>query len=118
MSDSLITIGCLMAEVFEHESGEIRSSSEHAASFAYCQTTESESEKLIVTREMHQFGDAGYLPIAIARIDPNDPSQFIVCAIRDLSEGLQYALEHQGHDLIRSAFGCFTDEQHASKVWH
>ena len=116
MNESMITIGCLMAEVFEHDSGEITSASEGAVRLSYCPTTESETNKLIVTPQMRQLGDAGYLPIAIARIDSNDPSQFCVCAVRGLSEGLRFALEHQGCDLVRGAFGCLADGQDVPTV--
>lgn len=105
----MITIGCLMAEVFEHDSGEITSASEGDVRLIYCHTTESEANKLIVTPQMRQLGDAGYTPIAIARIDSNEPGQFCVCAVRGLSEGLRFALEHQGCDLIRGAFDCLVD---------
>ena len=56
-----------MAEVFEHDSGEITSASEGDVRLTYCHTTESETNMLIVTPQMRQLGDAGYLPIAIDR---------------------------------------------------
>jgi len=107
----MITIGCLMAEVCEHDSGEITSASEGDVRLTYCHTTESETNKLIVTPQMRELGDAGYLPIAIARIPSNDPSKFFLCAVSGLSEGLRSALEHQGCDLIRGAFARLTDSQ-------
>ena len=108
MTESMITIGCLMAEVFEQESGEITST--------YCHTTESETNKVIVTPQMRQLGDAGYLPIAIARIDSNDPSQFCVCAVRGISEGLRFAIEHQGCDLIHDALSSLAHGQNIPPV--
>lgn len=114
MNELMITFGCLMAEVFEHDSGEITSASEGEVRLTYCQTTESETNNLIVTPQMRQLGDAGYLPIAIARISSNDPSRFFLCAANGLSEGLRLALEHQGCDLIRGAFNCLVDGQDVS----
>lgn len=111
MNELMITFGCLMAEVFEHDSGEITSASEGDARLTYCHTTESEANMLIVTPQMRQLGDAGYLPIAIARIDPEDPSRFFLFSLNGLSEGLRVALENQGCDLIRGAFARLTDGQ-------
>ena len=111
VNESMITFGCLMAEVFEHDSGEITSASEGDVRLTYCHTTESEANKLIVSPQMHQLGDAGYLPIAIARISSNDPHSFYLFAVNGLSEGLRFALEHQGCDLIRGAFARLTDRQ-------
>lgn len=114
MTESMITIGCLMAEVCEHDSGEITSASEGDVRLTYCHTRESETNKLIVTPQMRQLGDAGYLPIAIARIDSNYPTQFFLRAVRGLLEGLRFALEHQGCELVRGAFGCLPDGQEVS----
>jgi hypothetical protein len=100
-----------MAEVFEHDSGEITSASEGDVRLTYCHTTESEANKLIVSPQMRQLGDAGYLPIAIVRIDPEDLSRFFLFSLNGLSEGLRFALEHQGCDLIRGAFARLTDRQ-------
>jgi hypothetical protein len=100
-----------MAEVFEHESGEITSASEGDVRLTYCHTIESEANMLIVTPQMRQLGDAGYLPIAIARISSNDASKFFLCAVSGLSEGLRCAIEHQGCDLIRGALARLTDRQ-------
>ncbi len=103
MTESMVTIGCLMAEVSENESGEITSSAEGDVKLTFFFTSESEGNKIIVTSQMRQLGDAGYLPIAIARIDSNDPSKFFLCAVRGISEGLRVALEAEGCDLIHDA---------------
>ncbi|MGB8028376.1 MAG: hypothetical protein WCF30_01820 [Terracidiphilus sp.] len=116
MTESMVTIGCLMSEVFEHDSGEIASASEGDVRLSYCPTTESETNKLLVTPQMRQLGDAGYLPIAIARIDPSDPTQFFLWSINGLSASLRFALEHQGCDLVRGAFGCLEDGQDVPTV--
>ena len=105
-----------MAEVFEQDSGEITSASEGDVRLTYCHTTESETNKVIVTPQMRQLGDAGYLPIAIARIDSNDPSQFCVCAGRGISEGLRFAIEHQGCDLIHDALSSLAHGQNIPPV--
>lgn len=111
MTESMITFGCLMAEVFEQDSGEITSASEGDARLTYCHTTESENNMLIVTPQMRLLGDSGYLPIAIARTSPNDPRSFYLFAVSGLSEGLRCAIEHQGCDLIRGALARLTDRQ-------
>ena len=111
MNESMITIGCLMAEVSEHESGEITSTAEGDVKLTFFFTSESEDNKIIVTSQMRQLGDAGYLPIAIARTSSNDPRSFYLFAVSGLSEGLRFALENQGCDLIRGAFARLTDGQ-------
>jgi len=103
MDESTIVIGCLMAQVLEHDSGEITSASEGDVRLTYCQTTESETNMLIVTREMRRLGGAGHLPIAIVRIHLNCPGQIFLFAINGLSQELRLALEQRGCDLAGSA---------------
>lgn len=45
MTESMITLGCIMAEVFEQDSGEITSASEGEVRLTYCHTTDSETNK-------------------------------------------------------------------------
>src|ERR1039457_4765574 len=116
MNESMVTLGCIMAEVSEHDSGEITSSAEGDVRLTFRFTSESEDNKIIVTGQMRQLGDAGYLPIAIARIDSNDPSQFCVCAVRGISEGLRFAIEHQGCDLIHDAVSSLAHGQNIPPV--
>jgi hypothetical protein len=116
MNECMVTLGCVMAEVFEHDSGEITSTSEGDVKLTFFFTSESEDNKIIVTPQMRQLGDAGYLPIAIARIDPSDPSKFFLFAVKGLSEGLRFAIEHQGCDLIHDALSCLAGEQDGSTV--
>ncbi|MGD0158166.1 MAG: hypothetical protein ABSB50_18910 [Terracidiphilus sp.] len=116
MTESMITLGCIMADVSENESGEIISTTEGDVKLTFCFTSESVDNMIIVTPQMRQLGDAGYLPIAIARIDSNDPTQFFLRAVRGLSEGLRVALEHQGCNLIRGAFARLTDRQDGAAV--
>jgi len=116
LNESMITIGCLLAEVSEHESGEITSSAEGEVMLTFCFTSESEDNKIIVTSQLRQLGDAGYLPIAIARIDSNHPSKFFLCAFNGLSEGLRSALEHQGCDVIHDALSTLADGQNIPPV--
>jgi hypothetical protein len=116
MIDNMITIGCLMAEVFEHDSGEIRSVSASEVRLSYCNTTESDESKIIVTAQMSELGNLGFLPIAIARIDPSDATQVFLRSVKGLSDGLRSALEHKGCELIRGAMSCLVDGQDGSTV--
>jgi hypothetical protein len=110
MNEGMVTVGCIMAEVFALDSGEITSASEGDVKLTFYPTSESETSKLIVTPQMRQLGDAGYSPIAIARIHLDDPSKFYLLAVNGLSASLRSALEHQGCDLVRNALSGLTDE--------
>jgi hypothetical protein len=114
--ESMTTIGCLLAMVFALDSGEITSSSEGEVRMTYCHTTESETNNLIVTPQMRQLGEAGFLPIAVARVQRDDVSQFYLFAVRGLSEGLRSALEHQGCDVIHDALSTLADGQNIPPV--
>jgi hypothetical protein len=92
-----------MGMVFEHDTGEILSSSEGEVRITYCHTTESDTNNLIVTPEMRQLGEAGYLPIAIARVQCDDVKQFRLFAVDGLSESLRAALELRGCDVVQNA---------------
>ena len=116
--ESMTTIGCLLAMVFALDSGEITGSSEGEVRMTYCHTTESEANNLIVTPQMRQLGEAGFLPIAIARVQRDDVSQFYLFAVRGLSEGLRSALEHQGCALIHDALSCLAGGQNIPPVSH
>lgn len=118
MTESMITVGCLMAEVSEAESGEITSATEGDVSMMFLFTSESAGNKIITTPEMRRLGDANYLPIAIARIDFRDPSKFVLCAINGLSKSLRSALELQGCDMVRRALNGLAGEQDVSAVSH
>ena len=74
MNESMITFGCIMAEVSEHESGNITSTTKGVVKLTFCFTSESEGNRIIVTPQMSQLGNLGFLPIAIARIDASDPN--------------------------------------------
>jgi hypothetical protein len=113
----MTTIGCIMAEVVATDFGEIINASlEGHVRLIFCQTTESESNNLFVTPRMRQLGEAGYLPIAIARIDSSDPSKFFLCAASGLSEDLRFALEHQGCDQIQDALRGSADGRNVPSV--
>ena len=99
----MITIGCLKAEVFENDSGETIGIPDADVRMTYCPTSETEGDTLIVTPQMRQLGNAGYLPIAIARVQRDDVNQFRLFAVSGLSESLRSALEHQGCDVIQNA---------------
>ena len=118
MNESMVTLGCIMAMVFALDSGEITSASEGDVRLTYCHTTESESNNLIVTPHMRQLGEVGFLPIAIARVQRDDVSQFYLFAVRGLSEGLRSALEHQGCALIHDALSCLAGGQNIPPVSH
>jgi hypothetical protein len=100
MTESMVTLGCVMAEVFEHESGEITSANAGDVALTFCSTTESSDNKIITTPDMHRLGGMGFLPIAIARIHLDDPSQFVFLAVNGLSDELRLALQNQGCDLV------------------
>ena len=102
MNRGMITLGCIMAESSEHESGEITSASEDAK-LTFCHTTNSETDMLIVTPQMRQLAEAGYLPIAIAKVQRDDVTQFRIFAVNGLSQNLRAALELQGCDVVRGA---------------
>jgi hypothetical protein len=54
MNGSMITLGCIMAEVSEHESGDITSTTEGDVKLTFCFTSESEGNRIIVTPQMSQ----------------------------------------------------------------
>ena len=116
MNESLITLGRIMAKVSENSSGEISTAPGHDAKMTFLFTTESEENRIIVTPQMCQLGDAGYLPIAIARIDSNNPTTIFLRAATGLSQSLQTALEHEGCDLVHYALSCLADGQDGSRV--
>jgi hypothetical protein len=114
MNEGMVTVGCIMAEGFALESGEITSASEGNVKLTVCPTSESESNKLIVTSQMRGLGEVGFLPIAIARIRLDDPSKLFLFAVNGLSESLRSALEHQGCDLVRGAIDRLAARQDGS----
>ena len=116
MNESMVTLGCIMAEVSEHDSGEITSSAEGDVRLTFRFTSESEDNKIIVTGQMRQLGDSGYLPIAIVRIDASDPTQFFLLAVNGLSESLRVALQYEGGDLIHIALSLVALGQDGSTV--
>jgi hypothetical protein len=116
MDENLITFGCLRAKVVVRESGEITSASEGDIILIYSHTIESDTNNLIVTTQMRLFGDASYLPIAIVRIDPNDPREILLHAVRGLSEELQLALEQQGCELVDIAPSLIAGWQDESEI--
>jgi len=116
MNESMITFGCIMAEVSEHESGNITSTTKGVVKLTFCFTSESEGNRIIVTPQMSQLGNLGFLPIAIARIDPSDPTQFFLRSVNGLSASLRVALEHEGCDLVHIALSCLACGQDASTV--
>lgn len=118
MNEAMVTLGCIMAEVSEHDSGEITSSAEGDVRLTFRFTSESEDNKIIVTGQMRQLGDSGYLPIAIVRICSSDPSKFFLCAFNGLSEALRSALKTQGCDLVRGALGCMAGGHGISAASH
>jgi len=111
-----------MAMVSEQDSGEITRTLEGDVKLTFCLTSESEDNRLIVTSQMLEFGDVGFLPIAIARIDPNDPCQFSLWALEGLSESLQFALITKGCQLVHDAFDSsaltgLKSNQYTTKAW-
>jgi hypothetical protein len=103
MNESTITVGCLMAEVFALDSGEITSVTVDDVKLTYCPTSESKIETLIVTPQMRELGKVGFLPIAIARAHLDDLSQFSLFAVNGLSADLRFAIAHKGSDFVSSA---------------
>ena len=65
---------------------------------------------------MRALGDFGFLPIAIARVDLDCPGKIFLFGLSGLSEELLRALEHQGCDLVRGAFGCLAGGQDVPAV--
>ena len=83
----------------------------------FCWTTETEDHKLIATSQGRQLCAMGFLPIAIAQVDPNDHYEFTLRALRGLSAALLFALEHKASDLVRSALSGLAGNQHEIKRW-
>jgi hypothetical protein len=109
MNRCMITLVCIMAIVTEDNTGGIKSTLENDVMLTFCYTGASQDGKVIVTTQMSGFGDAGYFPIAVVQIDPDDLSQFALRALNGLSDDLQFALEHKGCDLIRSTLSSLAD---------
>jgi hypothetical protein len=118
MNECMVTLGCIMAAVIEHDSGEITSATAGNVRLTYCPTTESSDNRIITTPEMLALGEAGFLPIAIARLTRDDPSQFVLLAASGLSEELRLALEHRGCDLVMTGLSGLADELDGPKVLH
>jgi hypothetical protein len=104
VNDSVVTFGCIMAEVSVKDSGEIESSSGEEVKLTFFPTSDSVDGRIVVTNEMRRLGDAGYFPIAIARINVGEFSQFVLQSLPGLSESLRVALEDSGYELVTKAF--------------
>jgi hypothetical protein len=110
MSECLITIGCVFAMASEEESGEIISRVEGDPVLAFCFTSETD-QKLISTSQGLEFVKMGFLPIGVAQIDLNDPSEFLLRELKGLSAALRFALHHKASDLVRNALGGLLEGQ-------
>jgi hypothetical protein len=106
-----------MAMASEQDSGEIASTSEGDPVLTFCWTAETEDHKLIPTSQGHHLCAVGYLPIAIAQIDPDDPCEFTLRALNGLSPDLRFALEHKASDLVRGALSGLAAKQQLTKEW-
>lgn len=106
-----------MAMASEQDCGEITSTVEGDPLLTFCWTTETEDHKLIPTSQGRQLCAIGYLPIAIAQIDPDDPFEFKLRALKGLSAELRSALEHKAGDLVRGALSGLAGKQQVTKAW-
>jgi hypothetical protein len=111
MSECMNTIGCVMAMASEQDSGQITSTSEGDPVLIFCFLSESKDQTLIPTSQSREFLHMGYLPVAIAQIDPSDPSEFVLRGLTGLSAALRFALEHKACDLVRKALDGLLNDQ-------
>jgi hypothetical protein len=111
MNKCTITIGCIMAMASEQDSGEITSTSEGDPVLAFCFMSESEDHTLIPTSQGIKLAEMGYLPICVAKIHRDNPSEFLLRALNGLSASLRLALHHKASDLVRAALEGLSDRQ-------
>jgi len=111
MNEIMATLGCIMAQVAEHESGDITSTTGGEAKLIFCFTSESVGNRIIVTPQMRELGNVGFAPIAIARIDLSNPTRFFLWSVNGLSKSLRASLKHEGCDLVHIALSCLADGQ-------
>jgi hypothetical protein len=111
MNQCMIIIGCVMAMASEQDSGEITSTPEGEPVLTFCFTSESEDHTLIPTSQARKLCEIGFLPIGIAQIDTDDPSEFLLRELKGLSTSLKLALHLKASDLVRNALEGLSDHQ-------
>lgn len=103
MNQCTITIGCVMAMASEQDSGLITSTPNGDPVLTFCFTSESDDHTLIPTSQARRLSEIGFLPIGLAQIDTDDPSEFLLREFKRLSSDLRLALHRKAPDLVRTA---------------
>jgi hypothetical protein len=103
-NECMKTLGFIMAVVCDHLSDKSTPNPQHDVPLAFCFTTDTEFNSLIVTPEMLQLIYRGYFAIAIVRFNPSMPDQFHVFTPRALPECVRIALLKKSEGLVNDAF--------------
>jgi hypothetical protein len=105
MNDDMVTFACLMAFESYLNCDSPNGDPRKRVFMICCPTCELGQSKIEVTPRMRDLALMGFRPVAIARGDPEDVSEFVILAKAGLPLEIADALAAEGIGMVRNALG-------------